>query len=328
MRNDEHNMGTEDHGAQNDRPSATNGAMPFERRTFLRAGMASVAALGCTGFALEPLRHLSDAPSMEAILQNHYTELTPEMLEEILRRIEDEIARDYGAKVHVEADDCVEGVEFGFALNLSRCNGSRRCVVACMAENNVPPDHLEMAYIRVLELTNDSMDLEEADALYDRETVPHKDKYYMPVSCMQCRNSPCTKVCPIKATWDEADGIRVIDYNWCIGCRYCMASCPYEARRFNWSRPKIAKEDINPDMGYLSNRIRPRGVVEKCHFCLHRTRRGKNPACMEVCPTGSRVHGNLLDPDGRIRYILENKRVYVLKQEMHTFPRFYYFFDK
>ena len=107
-----------------------------------------------------------------------------------------------------------------------------------------------------------------------------------------------------------------------------MASCPYGARRFNWTKPVLAPEEINPDMGYLSNRIRPRGVVEKCTFCLHRTRRGKNPACVEVCPTGARVFGNLRDPNGRIQYILKNKRVYILKAEAGTIPRFYYFFDK
>ena len=197
-----------------------------------------------------------------------------------------------------------------------------------MKENNVPPGHSEMAYIRVLEMNIDTLDLEEGDVLYHREAVPEKGKFYMPVSCQQCRNSPCSTACPVRATWAESDGIRVIDYDWCIGCRYCMASCPYEARRFNWTRPEIEAEAINPDMGYLSNRIRPRGVVEKCSYCLHRTRQGKNPACMEVCPTGSRVFGNLLDPDGKIQYILKNKRVFVLKSEAHTLPRFYYFFDK
>ncbi len=197
-----------------------------------------------------------------------------------------------------------------------------------MEENNIPPDHPEMAYIRVLEMNNDTMSLEAGDPMYDEELVPAEGKHYIPISCMQCRNSPCTKVCPVNATWAEEDGIRVIDYSWCIGCRYCMASCPYGARRFNWTKPEFEPEDINPDMGYLSNRIRPRGVVEKCHWCLHRTRAGKNPACMEVCPTGARVFGNLLDPDGRIQYILKNKRVYVLKEEAGTLPRFYYFFDK
>ena len=80
-------------------------------------------------------------------------------------------------------------------------------------------------------------------------------------------------------------------------------------------------------MGYLSNRIRPMGVVEKCHFCLHRTREGKNPACMEVCPTGARVFGNLNDPESEIRYIISNKRTYILKEEAGTIPAFFYYFD-
>ena len=90
---------------------------------------------------------------------------------------------------------------------------------------------------------------------------------------------------------------------------------------------KFAAGEINPDQGYLSNRIRPQGVVEKCHFCLHRTRRGKLPACAEACPTGARVFGNLLDPDSPIRWVLDNKRVFVLKEELGTRPRFFYFFD-
>jgi molybdopterin-containing oxidoreductase family iron-sulfur binding subunit len=107
-----------------------------------------------------------------------------------------------------------------------------------------------------------------------------------------------------------------------------MAACPYEARRFNWTKPQMEPEQINPDMGYLSNRIRPRGVVEKCHYCLHRTRLGKNPACMEACPTGARVFGNLRDPKGHINFILRNKRVFILKAEAKTIPHFYYFFDR
>jgi molybdopterin-containing oxidoreductase family iron-sulfur binding subunit len=136
------------------------------------------------------------------------------------------------------------------------------------------------------------------------------------------------RVCPVEATWTEPDGITVVDYNWCIGCRYCEAACPYHARRFNWRKPEIAPEEINPNQAYLSNRVRPQGVVEKCTFCLHRTRKGKLPACLEACPTGARVFGNLADPDSEIRWVLENKRVFVLKEELGTRPRFFYFFDK
>jgi molybdopterin-containing oxidoreductase family iron-sulfur binding subunit len=150
----------------------------------------------------------------------------------------------------------------------------------------------------------------------------------MPVQCQQCDNPPCVDVCPVEATWKEDDGIVVVDYNWCIGCRYCEAACPYHARRFNWTRPVIPKEEINPKQSYLSNRIRPQGVMEKCTFCLHRTREGKMPACLEACPTGARVFGNLLDPDSEIRKVIDNKRVFVLKEELGTRPSFFYFFDE
>lgn len=322
---DEH----KDDPAKTEQDAAGEFELPsLERRHFLKAGVGSVAALATTGMMLAPLRALEDGPTAKDFFQKHYTELTPDLMKDILKRIEDRIARDYGVRVEVADDPPLKDVEFAYALNLSRCNGSRRCVAACMRENNVPADHSEMAYIRVFEMDIDTLDLELADHLYDREQVPESGKFYMPVSCQQCRKSPCTNVCPVRATWDDDDGVQVIDYNWCIGCRYCMASCPYGARRFNWSKPKLSPEAINPDMGYLSNRIRPRGVVEKCHFCLHRTRRGKNPACMEVCPTGARVFGNLLDPEGKIQTILNTKRVYILKSEARTLPRFYYFFDK
>ncbi|MBI2432398.1 MAG: 4Fe-4S dicluster domain-containing protein [Candidatus Hydrogenedentes bacterium] len=289
--------------------------------------MGTMAGLAVTAGVLEPLRSLKDAPSLEEFLQQHYTKLTPDLMDQVLRRVEALMGEEYGAKVRVNDPKPLEGVEFAYALNLTRCNGSRRCVYACMKENNIPLDQPEMAYIRVLEMNIDSLDLEEGNVQYEASAVPREGKYYLPIQCHQCRKPPCTKVCPVEATWTEPDGITVIDYNWCIGCRYCMAACPYEARRFNWTKPSFAADEINPDMGYLSNRVRPRGVVEKCHFCLHRTRLGKNPACAEVCPTGSRIFGNILDPEGKIQFILKNKRVYILKAEAKTIPRFYYFFD-
>lgn len=298
------------------------------RRGFLKVGIGTAATAVAAAAVLEPLRGMSDPTTAAEFFQQHYTRLTPEVMDQVLERIEQRIAREYGAKVNVEDYKPIEGVEYAYALNLSRCNGSRRCVEACMKENNIPPDHTEMAYIRVIELPNDSLNLEDGDVRYKHDTVPESGKYYMPIQCHQCRKPPCVKVCPVQATWTEPDGITVIDYNWCIGCRYCMAGCPYEARRFNWTRPELEPEQINPDMGYLSNRIRPRGVVEKCNFCLHRTRRGLNPACLEVCPTGARVFGNIRDPNDRINYILKTKRVYILKAEANTIPRFYYFFDK
>jgi molybdopterin-containing oxidoreductase family iron-sulfur binding subunit len=133
-------------------------------------------------------------------------------------------------------------------------------------------------------------------------------------------------VCPVGATWTEPDGIVVIDYDWCIGCRCCMAACPYGARRFNWSEPSVPGEAVNPDMHYLGNRPRKRGVVEKCTWCIQRTRAGRYPACVEACPTGARKFGNLLDPKSEIRYILENMRIVLLREELNTMPKFFYFY--
>jgi molybdopterin-containing oxidoreductase family iron-sulfur binding subunit len=134
------------------------------------------------------------------------------------------------------------------------------------------------------------------------------------------------KTCPVGATWQEKDGITVIDYNWCIGCRCCISACPYGARHFNWTDPEVPAESFNPDTHYLGNRPRMKGVVEKCTFCVHRVREGRYPACVEVCPVGARKFGDLRDPESEVRYILENKRVFVLKNELNTLPRFYYFY--
>jgi molybdopterin-containing oxidoreductase family iron-sulfur binding subunit len=170
------------------------------------------------------------------------------------------------------------------------------------------------------------IDFHHANPYYDAETVPRDGHFYLPMACQQCENPPCVKSCPVGATWSEDDGIVVIDYDWCIGCRCCISACPYGARRFNWADPELPAEEVNADMHYLGNRPRSKGVVEKCTFCIHRTREGKYPRCTEVCPTGSRKFGNLLDPDSEIRYILEHKRVVVLKNELNTRPQFFYFF--
>ena len=146
--------------------------------------------------------------------------------------------------------------------------------------------------------------------------MPEPGNFYMPVQCQQCENPPCVKVCPVQATWKEPDGIVVIDYDWCIGCRYCMAACPYGARHFNWAEPDLPKEELNPDTHYLGNRPRPKGVVEKCTFCIQRTREGRYPACVEICPVGARKFGNLLDPDSEIRHVMETKRVFIFKEDL------------
>ncbi|HSK10057.1 MAG TPA: 4Fe-4S dicluster domain-containing protein [Vicinamibacterales bacterium] len=253
-------------------------------------------------------------------------EVPRDRIRSALEAMEREYSERFATGVSVASTPAIPGVVFGYALDLSRCVGCRRCVHACVEENNQSRDP-EVQWIRVLAMDNDKgIDFAHADPYYDAETVPEDGRFYVPVSCQQCRNAPCTKVCPTGATWTEPDGIVVVDYDWCIGCRYCMAACPYGARHFNWGEPSIPRESINPQTHVLGNRPRRKGVVEKCTFCIQRARDGRYPACVEVCPAGARKFGNLLDPASEIRYVLEHKRVLVLKQELNTVPKFFYFY--
>jgi len=285
----------------------------FLERVGVSAGVTAAAtATGCGGGA------------WEEFFQQHYKRLSDEDKRVLFARIERQTKERHGIDVTIADPQPLDGVEFGYALNVSVCTGCRQCEYACAEENNTSRDP-EMHYIRIMELDR-SFDVENAVHDY-RGEVPRDGKFYMPVQCHQCENAPCITACPVNATWREDDGIVVVDYDWCIGCRYCETACPYEARRFNFSEPNVPPADINPNQGYLSNRLRKAGVVEKCHFCLHRVREGLNPACLEACPVGARKFGNLLDPDSELRHILEDKRIYVLKEDQGTLPRFFYYFE-
>jgi Fe-S-cluster-containing dehydrogenase component len=230
-----------------------------------------------------------------------------------------------GRDVLIKATEAQPDVMFGYAFNISKCQGYRSCVEACIEENNL--DRASgTQYIRIFEMENGEIDFNDAKADFQHE-VPAEGHFYLGTQCFQCANPPCVEVCPVSATWQEPDGITVIDYDWCIGCRYCEAACPYWARRFNWSEPEVPAEAITPNQPYLGNRPRTKGVVEKCTYCIQRSREGRLPACAEACPTGARVFGNLLDPGSDIRWVLENKQVFRLKEELGTEPRFWYFMD-
>lgn len=287
----------------------------MDRRQLLATAAAAALAPLLTGCSLPDL------------LRKHFYQLSPEELADLLQALETEHSARFQQSVTVGAEGPLPGVEFGYGLDLSRCVGCRRCVYACSKENNQSRSNPQIQWIRVLEMPLESgVDLSHADPYYDPETVPRDGQFYMPVQCQQCRRPPCVKVCPTRATWQEADGITVVDYDWCIGCRCCMSACPYGARRFNWATPTLPAEELNPETHILGNRPRMQGVVEKCTFCIQRVRKGRYPACVEVCPTGTRKFGNLLDPNSEIRYVMEHKRVYVFKQELHTLPRFVYFY--
>lgn len=323
---------------------------------------ASSAAAAAGAGAAAPGVSSADAESTFAEwFQGHFQLMTDEEKKKAIERLEKRYTAKYGKKTVVSNAPPPEGVLFGYALDISKCVGCRRCVHGCVRENNQSRYDTEIHWIQVMKLPKgnfafspDRMDKKGfpetswfgdhgvqiggnaytpvggigthgAENYYEADLVPDKDSFYFPVQCHQCEKPPCVKVCPVRATFRDPNGIVLIDYNWCIGCRMCQLACPYGARRFNWGEPNLPAEEMNPKTHYWGNRPRMRGVMEKCTFCLQRTREGRPPACLEACPVGARKFGNLLDPDSEIRKILNTKRVFRFKEEFSTYPKFFYY---
>jgi Fe-S-cluster-containing dehydrogenase component len=153
--------------------------------------------------------------------------------------------------------------------------------------------------------------------------------------CQHCQDAPCTRVCPVGATWVRSDGIVMMDYERCIGCRYCQVACPYDVRRFNWL-PPVQPNPYVPEWGTPEVKRRPRGVVEKCTFCVQRIDRGlaqgltpgldsaATPACVGVCPVGARVFGNANDPQSPVSRYLAEHETFRLREEWGTQPKVHY----
>jgi molybdopterin-containing oxidoreductase family iron-sulfur binding subunit len=215
--------------------------------------------------------------------------------------------------------------KFTLVIDVGACIGCRRCMWACKEENNIP-DTISPLWIEVFELnTTVSMtghpsaeDLKEGVTTSYTES-PLEGKWYLPVQCYHCDNPPCVKVCPTGATFKDKDGLVLINYERCIGCRTCVVACPYSARRFNWFEPEVSPDDINPLVP-----VRPVGVVEKCTFCVHRTRLGKLPRCVEVCPVRARHFGNINDPESEVSKILKSNPSFRLLEEVNTGPNIWY----
>lgn len=208
---------------------------------------------------------------------------------------------------------------WAMAINLSLCtakDGCRKCMDACHSIHNVPDfgntkDEIKWIWT----------------APYEKVFAEQENRFVesgpvgtpVVVLCNHCDNPPCIKVCPTRATWKRDDGIVMIDYHRCIGCRYCMAGCPYGARSFNWKDPRPYIKEVNP--GFPT---RMRGVVEKCNFCEERLAKGLIPACVEACPEGAMVFGDLQAPDSKIRDVLRSQRFEQRMPELGTNPNVYY----
>jgi Fe-S-cluster-containing dehydrogenase component len=317
------------------RPTESNTLFdkPVDRRRALGMLFGAIAAGTQAAGACAPASGASDEwreaklLEWEEYFKGNFRQMTEEEKAATVSRLERLAKLRQGVDVTISTAEAQPDVQFAYAFNISKCQGYRNCVEACVQENNLDRE-TGTQYIRIFEIEDGRAidDLQEAAADYQHE-VPAEGHFYLGTQCFHCANPPCVPVCPVQATWQEPDGIVVVDYDWCIGCRYCMAACPYWARRFNWAEPAVPAEELNPNQHYLGNRARKAGVVEKCTFCVQRTREGRLPACAEACPTGARVFGNMLDPNSEIRWVIENKRVFRLKEELLTEPRFFYFMD-
>ncbi len=305
-------------------------AKPRSRRDFLKSAAKAAAfggaamLAGCGGSSMLGSKEELSLRWKE-YFKKHYQLMTQEEKDETVRRLERLAKIQRGVNIQMSSTAPIDGVLFGYAFNVTRCEGYMECVAACVKENNLDRKS-NMQYIRIFEMEHGQMSPEAGNGQFYHQ-VPVEDHFYMGVQCYHCQNAPCVKACPTKATWQEPDGIVVVDYDWCIGCRYCIAACPYYGRRFNWNDPVVPKEEMTKKQHYLGNRVRGRGQMEKCTFCVQRSRSGRLPACVEACPTGARVFGNLLDPDSEIRFVLKNKKVFRWKEDLGTDPKFWYFVD-
>jgi Fe-S-cluster-containing dehydrogenase component len=211
--------------------------------------------------------------------------------------------------------ESLSNYHWGMVIDLDKCIGCEYCLRACCATNDV---NLDKPWNIV---------------------VPDKtstgQSFFFSRPCLHCQDAPCVEVCPVKATYRREDGLVVMDYDRCIGCRYCEVACPYDARKFNWE----ARSDVNPFIptwGIAEVERRPRGVVEKCTFCIHRIDAGltkglkpgtdleATPACVNICPVKARTFGNLKDPKSDISLLIAANPAFVLREELGTEPSVYY----
>ncbi len=202
-------------------------------------------------------------------------------------------------------------------IDQRKCVGCSACTVACKAENQLPPG---VVYRPVIE--------EEIG------TYPNVTRRFTPRPCMQCDNPPCVPVCPVGATYKRPDGIVEIDYNACIGCRYCIAACPYSARTFDSglfytkSTPALQpyEQQANFEYGKRWDRAQgsPVGNVRKCTFCLHRLNAGMLPACTTTCIGGATYFGDANLPDSLVSELIASPNVMRLKEELGVNPKVYY----
>ncbi len=288
------------------------------RRRFLR-DVGVTAAVTAVASVLEEIGLVPASASAEAEMARLVEELKPLASplaapvtepQNILLRMQDDLRR--ALKKPVEQRRWVMGID------LRKCIGCSACTLSCNAENNLPPG---VVYRPVIE--------EEIGE------YPNVTRRFIPRPCLQCDNPPCVPVCPTKATYKRPDGIVEINYDQCIGCRYCLTACPYSARTADFGdtytkgTPSAQPYEKRPSFEYGRKRVRekgksPIGNARKCHFCLHRLEVGMLPSCVTTCVGYATYFGDANDPESLVSELLGSPRVMRLKEELGTKPKVFY----
>lgn len=278
------------------------------RREFLLSGLLATAAVaGCTDknnpFSTEENVALSGEKVKLLSVNGEVIEIDKAFLKPI---------PDLPHLSNSEERTGIPGKKFVMVIDLSRCKNLRKCQSAC---NHMHEVHPGQNWIKVL-------------SMQDGE---HTAPYWQPTTCMHCDEPPCVKVCPVDATFKREDGIVLIDANRCIGCRFCMAACPYSTRVFNWEEPVLTKEVEEQPYSCESSMPQKKGTVGKCDFCPDMTRQGKLPHCVSACPNGVFMFGDMNEDSVtngaetfRFSDLIRDKAGYRLMEDLGTKPRVYY----
>jgi len=198
---------------------------------------------------------------------------------------------------------------YGFGFDIEKCIGCGKCASACKTENDVPTEPFYFrTWVEQYDVKNDgTVKIQSPNGGIDAQTqlVPKDDvfkSFFVPKTCNHCATSPCVQVCPVGATFISPDGVVLVDPTYCLGCGYCVQACPYGCRY------------IKPDVH----------TVDKCNLCYHRITKDIPPACVEVCPTGARMYGDLHDKSGPLVAFIKEHNTRVLKPHLNTKPKLYY----
>ncbi len=272
------------------------------------ATRAAVATLTAPGTAMSPRSLGTDVIGEPAPNPAPIVSLRHERpLENILTRMQDDLRR--------ALDKPIEERRWSMVIDLRKCIGCSACTIACKAENHLPPG---VVYRPVLD--------------EELGEYPRVARRFTPRPCMQCDEPPCVPVCPVGATYKRPDGIVEINYNRCIGCRYCITACPYSARTFDFGsnytddtpERQAYEETPAPEYGHSWDRGGVEGVTRKCQFCLHRLDASMLPACVTTCVGGATFFGDKNDPDSLVSELIGNLNAMRLKEEQGTEPKVWY----